>query len=101
MTHDHYAKNDKEGIREESMPSLKTYGEVCQDIADVFNQGKCEVKFTGDDIFTLHPDGELYFLPYLQEVAEQGVEMLDGLLLTDPFFAKMFVFKIEEKKRNG
>jgi len=74
-----------------------TWGDACQCIADVWNGGKCEVKLTAQDIWELHPTGELYWLPYLYEVAKEGTEMLEGLLVTDELYAKLFVKKIESK----
>ncbi len=77
----------------------KTWKDACQCIADAYNSGKGEVELTWEDIFKLHPTGELYWLPYLHEIAEQGTDMLIGLLLTDKFYAKLFVKKIEAKER--
>lgn len=77
-----------------------TWIEECQIVADAWNAGKCETKLTAEDIFSLDPK-ELWFLPYLFAVAKGGHDNLVDLLISDPFYAKLFYFKIEEvKKRN-
>lgn len=77
----------------------RTWIEECQVVADAFNDGKCITKLTAEDIFTLDKK-ELYFLPYLFEVAQGGHDALIGLLITDEFYAKLFYKKIEEKLSN-
>jgi hypothetical protein len=80
------------------MTTDMTYNDACQVIADTWNETDSETKFTGKEIFELHPDGELFWLSYLYEVAKNGKDALIGLLLSDDFYAQLFCMGVERKK---
>jgi hypothetical protein len=83
------------------MAEKLTYGDMCQVISDEWNKlveaspNKDSLsKSTSKKIFELDPHGELFWLPYLYEVAKKG--HLGGLLLTDEYYAMLFIRKFRQ-----
>lgn len=76
---DEWRKQMIEGMRLEERKDL-TVGEMCDEIAACLN--KLDVwpcTFTGNDLFSLYPDGSLYWLPGMWEVSNDRDNMLGYL----------------------
>lgn len=73
---------------------------MCDKIAESWNAiDKSGQPLTGQDVFNLHPKGELFWIPYCYDCACEG--QLDGLLLYDNFYAKLFCLGLEKKYKNA
>lgn len=74
----------------------KTYKQICNEIAEYLKQGtQGKVNLTGDQIFELHPHGDLLPVHMLYDYMTEKCDPVD-VLLFDTYIGKLVLGKMNE-----